>query len=265
MKALILQMRGIEDSSRLIEQQEYIDYTGLDKKQIDFVDLYDEPDLNPEKVLEYDVLFSGGISKDSPTELSWPESRFPFIHNFRTLMRLAIEKKIPTFLSCGGYVIAGHMLGAKMLNRVRDFELGVYRLQKTEAAKTDIFLGPVSDRLPMVAGHVKYFAETPPGTELMFYTNEYGPKIPIHAFKVKNAPFYAFQGHPEISCQELSDRIKPMLYRKHYFPKRPGNVVDEKKGYNEEAYLAFCDLEADTSEAQDLLKRFVSLTQSGIF
>jgi len=265
MKALILQMRGAGDSSRAVEQQEYLEYTGLAPNQIDFADLFDQPGFPPERLLDYGLLFIGGISRDKPSELSWPAHRFPFIQNLRRLMRLAIEKKVPSLLSCGGFAIAGDMLGAKTYGKSENFELGVYPLRKTEAARRDVFLRPVSDGLNMVLGHVKYFVETPPGTELLFYTNTYADRVPVQAFKVTGAPFYAFQGHPEISCYELAERVKPMRYRRNYFPKRPGHAHDAQNGYNDEAYKAFCRLQADTSEAQGLLKRFVKLVEEGAF
>lgn len=263
MRALILQMRGAGDSSRAVEQQEYLDYTGLSPREVDFVDLYDCPGFDPRRLLDYDALFIGGISRDEPEELSWPVHRFPFIHNLRALIRLAIEEQLPALLSCGGFAIAGDMLGARTLARRTGFELGVYPLRKTEAADRDPFLGPFSDRLLMVSGHVKYFAETPPGTELMYYTDTYAERAPVHAFKVIGAPFYAFQGHPEISCAELAGRIEPMLYRRHYFPSRPGHPRDAPHGYNIDAYDAFCRLQGDTSEAQRLLRRFVEMVEEG--
>lgn len=265
MKALLLQMRGAGDSSREVEQQEYLEYTDLPQGQMDFIDLFDEPGFPPERLLTYDLLFIGGISRDKPSELSWPAHRFPFIHNLRRLMQLAIEEKVPSLLSCGGFAIAGDMLGARTYGKPENFELGVYPLWKTEAAERDVFLGPVSDGLNMVLGHVKYFAETPPGTELLFYTNTYADRMPVQAFKVTGVPFYAFQGHPEISCYELAERVKPMHYRHNYFPKRPGHAGDEQNGYNKEAYQAFCRLEANTSEAQGLLRRFVELVEAGAF
>jgi GMP synthase-like glutamine amidotransferase len=162
-------------------------------------------------------------------------------------------------------VIAGDMLGAKTYIRERNWELGVYHLEKTQAAREDIFLGPISEGMPIVCGHVKYFEEVPPGTELLLYTNEYGDQVPVHAFKVKGAPFYAFQGHLEISCEELYQRVAPMLYRQHYFPPKPGNAEHARLGYNPETYDEFCNLKTDTSEAQGLLKRFVKMVEEGQF
>ncbi len=265
MRALVLQMRGNGDSSREVEQQQYLTYTGLRPDQITFVDLYLQPDLKPDLLLEHDVLFVGGISRDNPTELDWPRQQFPFIDNLRAIMNLAIDKKVPAMLSCGGFIIAGDFFGGQTFVKEDDFELGVYPLQKTKAAEQDIFLGAVSDSLMMVSGHKKYLAETPPGTVLMFYTNEYADRVPVHAFKVMGAPFYAFQGHPEISCAELFERIKPMMYRTKYFPKRIGNLTDEEYGYNFKAFEEFCTLEANTDEAQGLLKRFVALVKEGAF
>ncbi len=256
-------MRGAGDSSRAVEQQEYLDYTGLSPRQVDFVDLYDRPAFEPQRLLDYDALFIGGISRDDPEELTWPAHRFPFIDSLRALMRLAIEQRVPALLSCGGFAIAGDLLGAETLAWKEGFELGVYALCKTEAAERDPFLGPVPDGLLMVSGHVKYFAETPPGTELLFYTDTYAERVPVHAFKVIGAPFYAFQGHPEISCAELAGRIHPLSYRRHYFPPRPDHPRDVSLGYNPDGYDAFCRLQGDTSEAQGLLRRFVEMVGAG--
>lgn len=265
MRVLILQMRGAEDSSRDVEQQEYLAYAGLDRTQADFIDLYERPDIDPAIVLQYDVLFVGGISRDLPTELDWPVERFPFIHRLNKLLLLAIEHKVPSLLSCGGFVIAASLLGTPLYHRLEQFELGVYQLKKTAAAHQDLLLAEVSDDLPMVVGHVKYCKTIPPNSELLLYTNTYGKQVPVHAFKLKHAPFYAFQGHPEISCADLSGRVKPMLYRQHYFPPRADHQADEALGYNAAAYEQFCNLEMDTSEAQGLLRRFVDLAAKKAF
>ncbi len=258
-------MRGQEDSSRLIERKGFLQYTGLSKDQIDFIDLYEFPLIAPGIVRQYDALMVGGISKDLPTDLTWPKERFPFIDRLYQLLRIAIDDKIPSLLSCGGYVIAACMLGAKMHYRLEGFELGVFNMQKTTAATKDVLLAETPSPFPMVLGHIKYFREAPPHTELLLYTNTYGPQIPVQGFKVKGAPFYAFQGHPEISCTDLAGRVKPLMYRKHYFPPRPNFPEDQSHGYNHEAYAQFCALEQDTSAAQYLLRRFVLLTQQKAF
>lgn len=265
MKVLVLQMRGLEDSSRAVEQQEYLAYTGLDRNQVDFVDLYENPHIDPAVILDYDALLVGGISTDLPTELDWPEERFPFIHHLNDLLQLAIQHKVPSLLSCGGFIIAASLLGTPLYYRLENFEIGVYRLKKTSAAEEDILLSEVSDDLPMVVGHVKYCKTIPLNAELLLYTNSYAEKVPVHAFKLKDAPFYAFQGHPEISCADLVGRVKPLLYRKHYFPPRIEHPEDEALGYNKAAYERFCALETDTSEAQNLLKRFVELVKQKAF
>lgn len=265
MKALILQMRGTDDPSREVERAQYLTYTGLSESEVDFVDLYEHADLDPLSLLNYDVLFIGGISKDEPEELSWPKEKFPFIQNLRASMQLAIDKKIPAFLSCGGFVIAGDMLGGETLAKLDNHELGVIGIQKAPAAEKDILLAPISSTLPIVCGHIKYFEQPPPGTELLYFSDTYEAGIPLQAFKVKGAPFYAFQGHPEISSSDLFDRIKPMMYRKHYFPKRKGHPEDEKYGYNHQAFLNASSIRNDTTEAQNLLRRFVDLVRVGAF
>ena len=265
MKALVLQMRGTEDPSREVERAQYLRYSGLSPEEVDFVDLFEQPDWNPEQLLAYDLLFIGGISKDEPDELSWPEEKFPFIQNLREGMRLAIREKLPSLLSCGGFVIAGDMLGGETLAKLENHELGVIGIQKAAAAEDDPLLAPISSVLPIVCGHIKYFKQAPPGTELLYFSDTYEPGIPLQAFKLKGVPFYAFQGHPEISSTDLFDRIKPMMYRKHYFPKRDGHPEDEAYGYNHEAFLHASSIKKDTSEAQGLLKRFVDLVKEGAF
>jgi len=265
MKALVLQMRGIDDPSREVERAQYLKYTGLSESEVDFVDLYEQYDWNPQSLQDYDVLFIGGISKDEAEELSWPEEKFPFIQNLRAGMQLAIDKKIPALLSCGGFVIAGDMLGGETLAKLENHELGVIGIQKSPQAEKDVFLAAVPPILPIVCGHIKYFDKAPPGTDILYFSDTYEPGIPLQAFKVQGAPFYAFQGHPEISSSDLFDRIKPMMYRKHYFHKRKGHPEDEKYGYNHEAFMHASSIKKDTSEAQALLKRFVELVKEGSF
>ena len=67
-------------------------------------------------------------------------------------------------------------------------------------------------------------------------------------FKIKTAPIYAFQGHPEISSQELKDRVKPYIHK--YFETK-------------EDYEKFISRQGNTQFANSIPKRFVELVVKG--
>jgi GMP synthase (glutamine-hydrolysing) len=60
-----------------------------------------------------------------------------------------------------------------------------------------------------VSVHRQYACEVPPGCDLLAFTDAC-----VHALRVSNTPFWAFQFHPEVDRATLVERLTH--YRDHY-------------------------------------------------
>lgn len=236
---LLIQMR--KDLSALApERRSFVSLSGLDERQFTTLDVFRRPDFSPRIIDPYDAIIIGGLSDDPSDSVEMPPSVFPFIENLQALMLYAIQIRKPSLLSCGGFMIASVALGSSITLDPAFAELGVYDIELTEQARRDPLFRGFPPRFKAVSGHQKSTVGVPAGCELLAYTQG----CPVHAFKAGSAPFYAFQFHPEIRCEELQARVE--VYKEKYF-------------VTEEDYRRFLGLMADTSDANRIVARFLEL------
>ena len=222
------------------EQAGFVSLSGLEEQQFSILDVYRQPDFRPEIIDEYHLLFIGGLSDDPSNTVAFPMEDFPFIDHLRALIRRAAKSGKAALLSCGGFMIASEVLGGKVVIAPERAELGVYPICLTAEGRSDPLFAGFPDCFDAVSGHIKSTLATPPGCVLLASS----PRCPVHAFRVQNKPFYAFQFHPEIRCEVLRERVE--RYKDKYFD-------------SEEAYQKFVSLMSDTSLANSIIRRFVEL------
>ena len=224
------------------ERTGFLELSGLDGHQLHTLDVYRQPDFPPSILDGYDALMIGGLSDDPSDSLLLPRQQFPFIDNLRRLIRYANHLGKPSLLSCGGFMIASEVLGGEVIIDPERAELGVYTIRLTEEAQQDPLFSGFPTSFKAVSGHIKSTRLTPPGCTLLACSS----RCPVHAFKIEKVPFYAFQFHPEIRCDQLRARVD--RYREKYFK-------------TEVEYKRFISLMADTSVANSIIGRFVTLVR----
>lgn len=244
LRILLIQIRKDPDMLP-IERSGFVGLSDLDDRQFTTLDVFRQPDFGPEIMDGYDAIFTGGLSDDPNDSVDFPLDTFPFINNLKNLLCQAAIRKKPALLSCGGFTIASQALGGKVAIDHDRKELGVYSIYLTSAGKKDPLFAGFPDAFEAVSGHIKSTVETPPGCILLASSK----RCPVHAFRVKDAPFYAFQFHPEIRCEALRERVE--RYKTKYFD-------------SEEEYLQFIALMHDTSIANSIVRRFVELVAQNL-
>ena len=211
MKSLLVLIR----KSKAVLREEEREFVTLGElKQHEVLDVFSEPDFRPDMVLAYDAVFIGGMSDDPSDSVELDKSNYPFIDNLKDLIRLCVSNSIPTFASCGGFQIAGEVLGGEVIIDLPNKELGCYDLHLTSFAKKDPLLFDFPAKFSVIAGHNKRLASLPASCQLLGYTE----LCPFHIYKVANRPFYAFQFHPEITPVDFYARVEP--YWDKYFASR---------------------------------------------
>ena len=241
LQILLVQIR--KDPSMLAaERRGFVQLSGLEDDQFTLLDVFRQTTFPPSILDDYDAMIIGGLSDDPSDQIGISPEVFPFIESLHALIRYAIQIRKPALLSCGGFMIASVTLGGKVVLDKKRAELGVYDLLLTQEAQSDPLFKNFPNHFKAVSGHQKSTLFTPPNCILLASTD----RCPIHAFRVRGAPFYAFQFHPEISCEELEARVEG--YKDKYFP-------------SDQEYQDFIALMDDTSLANSIVSRFVELVE----
>lgn len=232
-----------EPSMVRIERRGFIELTKIADKNWDSLDVFRTPEFQSSLLDQYDAFMIGGISDDPRNSVEMPEAEFPWINNLYALMQYAIEIKKPGLLSCGGFMLASMMLGAEIVIDPDQKEMGTYTLNLSDFALEDPLFSGFPRQFEAVSGHMKSTKTLPPDCELLVSSE----RCPIHGFKVKEAPFYAFQFHPEIQSKDLKDRIS--LYKEKYFE-------------TEAEYQEFISAMTDTTIANRIITRFLKMVSN---
>ena len=154
--------------------------------------------------LGYDSLFIGGASEASVLE----REKYPFLANGEALIHYCLTKEIPVFASCFGFQL-DLALGGNLLRDEVDFEMGTIPIRLTQAARQDPIFEDIDNEFLAIAVHRERALELPGECEVLAYTDQC-----LHAFRVRDKPFWAFQFHPEVDKQRLVERLT--IYRAKY-------------------------------------------------
>lgn len=234
LKILLLQIR--DDAFTCQEElDEFVRFSGLQPEQFGVLNAFTTPEFEPTCMDGYDALFVGGSSDASVTQ----PDRYPFVKDCKRLLEYCLLQKIPVFASCFGFQAAVEALGGRVIVDKDKMEMGTYRMHLTEAAARDQLFQDVPREFWAVSGHKERAIALPEAAILLAYSE----RCPYHAFKMPDAPFYAFQFHPEVDPPDLRSRIT--RYCDRYL-----ESVEVLTGI-------FEGLQAETPIANQLIRKFV--------
>lgn len=204
LKLLLLQIRD-NPQVRREEHASFAAYCGLAPAQIDILNVFDTPSFAPEVVQGYDALLVGGASEASVLE---PE-RFEFLRPSIDLTLRCIERDVPVFASCFGFQLAVVALGGEIRRDTHDFELGTVSIRLDPAAQDDPLFRDTPDGFAAVSVHRERALQLPERCHLLAQTDKC-----MHAFRVRDSRFWAFQFHPEVDQPTIVERLT--IYKAHY-------------------------------------------------
>ena len=203
-KVLLLQIRQ-DPTVRQEEIDSFVRYSGLPIENMEVLNVFDKPQFEPNVVDTFAALFVGGASEASVLE---PE-KFPFLPSCYRLMNYCVDQSIPVFASCFGFQLSVVALGGEVVKDGPDFEMGSVPITLTDAGKADLLLSDSTDGFHGISVHQEMVTELPKDCELLAYTERC-----LHAFKIQDKPFWAFQFHPEVDRETLVQRLG--IYRERY-------------------------------------------------
>lgn len=204
LKTLLLQIRQ-NPKTRREEHESFCEYAAIDQKQLDILNVFDHPNFSPSEVRGYDALFVGGASEASVLQ---PE-KYPFLDNCIELLKYCLNQNIPVFASCFGFQLAILALGGEILHESKNFEMGTIPIQTTKEAKTDPLFQNIPSSFYAVSVHREFAKASPENCVDLCFTDSC-----LHAFRVNNKPFWAFQFHPEVDKPTLVQRLT--IFSEHY-------------------------------------------------
>ena len=204
LEILLLQIRDNE-KVRLEELNSFVSFADVDPKQVSVLNVFDTPAFEPHTVEDYDVVIVGGASEASVLE----PDKYPFVPYCVELLKYCLKIKKPVFASCFGFQLAVLALDGDIVRDYENFETGSLPITLTEHAKSDHLFVDTPNPFYAVSVHRERASSLPEACVLLAYTE----KCP-HAFKVKGAPFWAFQFHPEVDKKILLERLG--VFREQY-------------------------------------------------
>jgi len=204
LKLLLLQIRD-GAQVRQEELESFAEYCGLRLDQIDVLNVFDTPEFENNIIDPYDALLVGGASE---ANVLLPD-QYPFVDDCQGLISHCAECSIPVFASCFGFQLAVLALGGSILHKEKDFEMGTVPISLANAAWDDSLFRDTPDQFYAVSVHKQYANNLPRNCTTLAYTEQC-----IHAFRLKDKPFWAFQFHPEVDKRVLVERLT--FYKEKY-------------------------------------------------
>ncbi len=214
LRLLLLQAREAHDPMRAHEHECFVDRTGLAPAQIVPHDLLEGPPTMAE-IRRYDGLLMGGSG-----EFLVSKGNQPRFEPMLDTLREVVAAKHPTFASCYGFQAMVHALGGEVIHDPDNVEVGTFELELTDEAMEDELFGSLPRRFVAQQGHKDRAARLPEG----FVHLASSPRAPFQALRVRGAPVWASQFHPELSRDDNRRRYRH--YLENYSPELTPEEVD---------------------------------------
>ncbi|MCA9777612.1 MAG: gamma-glutamyl-gamma-aminobutyrate hydrolase family protein, partial [Candidatus Eremiobacteraeota bacterium] len=119
------------------------------------------------------------------------------------LLRRIVERDIPLFCSCWGHQALAVALGGKVEVDEDGYELGILELELTEEGAEDVIFSSLPKRFKAPLGHSEQVTKLPERAQLLAST----PRCRVQAYRVVEKPVYSCQFHPELTSNQLWDRV----------------------------------------------------------
>jgi len=180
-----------------------------------------------------DMILLGGSGHYSATDNgSW------LLKGMEMLRGLYAARK-PVFASCWGFQAMARAMGGEVLKDMDRAEVGTHTLKLTAAGLADPIFGPLGETFFGQMGHEDCVTKLPEEGILLASSR----RAENQAYKLRDAPIYCTQFHPELNRNDLLARVQ--TYPEYV--ERIENIPPERFG----------ELCRDTLETELLLTRFV--------
>ena len=157
-------------------------------------------ELDPSRLADSEAVVFGGSGEFGVHD----ELTQEWLPHVRDFMEEVLSRGVPGFGICFGHQVLGHHLGGSVETNPSLAEIGTREFSLTSDGMLDPVFGAVPQNFWGQTGHSDSVV-TPPAGVLRLATSS------IHdnqAFKVKGAPFYTAQFHPDLLGQDALERYQ---------------------------------------------------------
>ena len=159
--------------------------------------------LPKDQILNYDAVIVGGSGDMSVID----SASNKWLVDLLELVREVIRLKVPALGICFGHQVLALALGGAVTTQKEKAEMGTIEFSLTDAGKDFKLFEGMGEKFKAHTGHTDYVVAIPEDVDVLVSNG----MIAAQAFKVRNAPFFSTQFHPDITAQEARDRIN--MYR----------------------------------------------------
>ena len=157
------------------------------------------------------VLVGGSGSFSTMDKEPWIRDFFDFLD------RVVVGQGFPTFASCFGFQALVLVGGGEMVKDPDNAEVGTFRIDLSDAGKTDPLLGLFSPGFDAQLGHKDRASRLPSGVANLASSE----RCPFQAMRLTGLPVVGTQFHPELDMEANVHRYE--VYRAGY----QGSAADD--------------------------------------
>ena len=203
LRLVLLQVRN-ELVSLKQEQSCFIERCRVARRQFDFINLVDHPDLRWRDVEHAHAVLIGGAGAFSVTR------EHPFTAPLRDVIHRLIEDDRPIFGACWGHQFLAEIGGGSVIEDKARSEVGTFEICLTDAGKNDELMAEFPERFHVQLGHNDRVAEIGPGWLDLAQSD----LCPNQIIRLEGKPVYGTQFHSEMDEERLRERI--LVFLKDY-------------------------------------------------
>ena len=233
LRLVLLQVRN-ELVSLKQEQSCFIERCRVARRQFDFINLVDNPEIRWHHLEDAHAILIGGAGAFSVTR------EHPFTAPLREVIRRAIDDDRPVFGACWGHQFLADLGGGAVIEDKERAEIGTHPIRLTVAGRADPLFAEFPDRFHVQLGHNDRVSDLGPDW-LELAQSEL---CPYQVIRLDGKPVYGTQFHSEMDEERLRERI--LVFLKDY-------VADQ------EAYQKILRSLRPSIEADRLLQLFLEL------
>jgi GMP synthase (glutamine-hydrolysing) len=203
LRLALLQIRD-DRVSLLQEQSCFIERCRVARRQFDFINLVDSPQLRWHHVADAHAVLIGGAGSYSVT-LS-----HPFTEPLRDIVEQLMADGRPVFGSCWGHQFLAQAFGGTVIEDQERAEVGTFPIRLTPAGVADPLFEGFPDRFPVQLGHNDRVVGVGPNWQELAASDLCRFQVIRH----RDRPVYGTQFHSELDELRLRERLD--MYRASY-------------------------------------------------
>lgn len=200
LRLVLLQVRN-ELVSLKQEQSCFIERCRVARRQFNFINLVEDPDIRWRDVENAHAVLIGGAGAFSVTR------EHPFSSPLREVVQRLIDEERPVFGACWGHQFLADLGGGTVIEDKERSEVGTFPIQLTHAGIADPLLAEFPERFHVQLGHNDRVSELGPG----WVDLAQSAVCPNQLIRLDGKPVYGTQFHSEMDEERLRERILVFL------------------------------------------------------